>query len=107
MGTSQARLSSKGGWQTKGPSKPDRTARGEQVQEAKLQDKNKGMMQETAGDIIELFARAVDENNAEKRARIESGEMLTNAQKTKAVLITYRNVNNINVETVLSRHRDL
>ncbi|KAI0775711.1 SNF2 family N-terminal domain-containing protein [Trametes elegans] len=77
------------------------------VNEAKLTEKNRGMIQDTADDIIELCARAVEENNAEKRARIEAGETLTNAQKSKAVLVTYRGVNNINAETVLSRHRDL
>ncbi|KAI0645708.1 transcription regulator [Trametes meyenii] len=77
------------------------------VNEAKLADKNRGMIQDTSDDIIELCARAVEENNAEKRARIEAGETLTNAQKSKAVLVTYRGVNNINAETVLSRHRDL
>ncbi|KAI0706827.1 transcription regulator [Cerioporus squamosus] len=77
------------------------------VTEAKLTEKNRGMIQDVADDIIELCARAVDENNAEKRARMEAGETLTNAQKSKAVLVTYRNVNNINAETVLSRHRDL
>ncbi|KII92764.1 hypothetical protein PLICRDRAFT_51119 [Plicaturopsis crispa FD-325 SS-3] len=77
------------------------------VNEAKLADKNKGMMIEVSDDIIELCAQAVEENNAQKRARIEAGETLTNAQKSKAVLVTYRNVGNINAETVLSRHRDL
>ncbi|KZT08349.1 transcription regulator [Laetiporus sulphureus 93-53] len=77
------------------------------VSEAKLQDKNRAMIIDTADDIVELCARAVEENNAEKRARIQAGETLTNAQKSKAVLVTYRNVGNINAETVLSRHRDL
>ncbi|PCH43780.1 transcription regulator [Wolfiporia cocos MD-104 SS10] len=77
------------------------------VAEAKLQEKNRGMIIDTADDIIEMCARAVEENNAEKRARIQAGETLTNAQKSKAVLVTYRNVGNINAETVLSRHRDL
>lgn len=75
--------------------------------EAKLTDKNRGMIIDTADDIIELCSHAVEENNAEKRARIQAGETLTNAQKSKAVLVTYRNVGNINAETVLSRHRDL
>lgn len=65
------------------------------------------MIQDTSDDIIDLCVKAVEENNAEKRARIEAGETLTNAQKSKAVLVTYRGVNNINAETVLSRHRDL
>jgi chromodomain-helicase-DNA-binding protein 1 len=77
------------------------------VNEAKLQNKNKGMMLDVADDIIELCDRAVNENLAQKRARLAAGETLTNAQKSKAVLVTCRNVNNINAETVLSRHRDL
>jgi chromodomain-helicase-DNA-binding protein 1 len=78
-----------------------------QVSECKLQDKNKGMIIDVADDIIDLCSRAVDENNSQKRARQAAGETLTNAQKSKAVLVTYRNVGNINAETVLSRHRDL
>ena len=39
--------------------------------------------------------------------RQQSGEVLTNAQKSKAVLISFRGVGNINAETVLSRNRDL
>ena len=52
------------------------------------------MIIETADDIIDLCSRAVEENNAEKRARIAAGETLTNEQKSKAVLVTYRNVGN-------------
>ena len=65
------------------------------------------MIIDTADDIIELCARAVEENNTEKRARIAAGETLTNAQKSKAVLVAYNNVGNINAETVLSRSKDL
>ena len=72
-----------------------------------MQDKNRGMITDTADDIIELCAKAVEEANNEKRARMMAGETLTNAQKSKAVLVTYQNVGNINAETVLSRHRDL
>jgi chromodomain-helicase-DNA-binding protein 1 len=65
------------------------------------------MMFDVADDIIDLCARAVDDNNEQKRARVAAGETLTNAQKSKAVLVSYRGVGNINAETVLSRHRDL
>jgi chromodomain-helicase-DNA-binding protein 1 len=65
------------------------------------------MMLDVADDIIDLCERAVEESNTQKRARQAAGETLTNAQKSKAVLVTYRNVGNINAETVLSRHRDL
>ncbi|EGO25230.1 hypothetical protein SERLADRAFT_361029 [Serpula lacrymans var. lacrymans S7.9] len=77
------------------------------VNESKLTEKNKGMMIDVSDDIIEICSNAVEENNSQKRARIAAGETLTNAQKSKAVLVSYRNVGNINAETVLSRHRDL
>ena len=75
--------------------------------EAKLQDKNKGMILEGSDQIIDLCEQEVERNNAEKRQKAASGEQLTNAQKSKAVLVTYRGVGNINAETVLSRNRDL
>ena len=48
------------------------------------------MIIDTSDEIVDLCARAVEDNNAEKRARIAAGETLTNAQKSKAVLVTYR-----------------
>ncbi|PPR05826.1 hypothetical protein CVT26_010106 [Gymnopilus dilepis] len=77
------------------------------VNESKLQDKNKGMLYDVADEIIEICAQAVKENEEQKRLRQASGETLTNAQKSKAVLVTCRGVGNINAETVLSRNRDL
>ncbi|KAI0062865.1 transcription regulator [Artomyces pyxidatus] len=77
------------------------------VNESKLQDKNKGMIMDVADDIVELCANAVEDANIQKRDRLAAGETLTTAQKTKAVLVTYRNVGNINAETLLSRTRDL
>jgi chromodomain-helicase-DNA-binding protein 1 len=78
-----------------------------QVTDAKLQDKNKGMIIDVADDIVELCDAAVNDNNTQKQTRVAAGETLTTAQKSKAVLVTYRNVGNINAETVLSRTRDL
>ncbi|TFK26522.1 transcription regulator [Coprinopsis marcescibilis] len=77
------------------------------VNEAKLQDKNKGMILDVADDIIEICSSAIKEDQEQKRAKIAAGETLTNAQKSKAVLVTCRGVGNINAETVLSRHQDL
>src|SRR5882757_3576443 len=65
------------------------------------------MIMDVADEIIEVCSQAVEQNNQEKRDRIAAGETLTNAQKSKAVLVTFRNVGNINAETVLSRYRDL
>jgi len=77
------------------------------VAESKLQDKNKGMIFDVADDIIDVCNKALKDNEDQKRRRLASGEPLTNAQKSKAVLVTCRNVSNINAETVISRHRDL
>lgn len=78
-----------------------------QVGEAKLADKNKVMILDVSDEIVNMCEREVEHNNAEKRARVAAGEVLTNAQKSKAVLVAYRGVGNINAETVLSRNRDL
>jgi len=77
------------------------------VHDAKLQDKNKGMMIDIADDIVENCEQAVKANEADKKAKAASGQTLTPAQKSKAVLVTFRNVGNINAETLLSRTRDL
>jgi chromodomain-helicase-DNA-binding protein 1 len=65
------------------------------------------MILDVTDEIIDICTQAVDENETQKRAKVEAGETLTNAQKSKAVLVTYRNVGNINAETVVSRNRDL
>ena len=65
------------------------------------------MILDVADQIIELCEREVERDKEEKRERIAQGEQLTTAQKSKAVLVTYRGVSNINAETVLSRHKDL
>lgn len=65
------------------------------------------MIKDVVDEIIDICNQAVEENEAQKRAKLAAGEILTNAQKTKAVLVTYRNVGNINAETVVSRNRDL
>ncbi|THV02439.1 hypothetical protein K435DRAFT_817796 [Dendrothele bispora CBS 962.96] len=77
------------------------------VTESRLQDKNKGMILDISDEIIDICTEAVREAEDQKRMRLASGETLTNAQKSKAVLVTCRGVGNINAETVLSRHRDL
>lgn len=64
-------------------------------------------MLDVADEIIDICAQAVKDSEEQKRSRMAAGETLTNAQKSKAVLVTCRGVSNINAETVLSRNRDL
>ncbi|KAJ8077253.1 ATP-dependent DNA helicase Hrp3 [Marasmius tenuissimus] len=77
------------------------------VTEAKLQDKNRAMILDVADEIIDICAKAVREHEDQKRSKQAQGETLSNAQKSKAILVTCRGVNNVNAETVLSRNTDL
>jgi chromodomain-helicase-DNA-binding protein 1 len=56
------------------------------------------MMIDIANDIIENCEQAVKTNEVEKKAKAASGQTLTPTQKSKAVLVTFRNVGNINAD---------
>ncbi|KAF8628912.1 hypothetical protein AX15_003691 [Amanita polypyramis BW_CC] len=77
------------------------------VKESKLQDKNRTMLLSVSEEIIDLCRQAVKENEDRKATIASGGGTLTSAQKSKAVLVTYRGVSSINAETVVSRYRDL
>jgi chromodomain-helicase-DNA-binding protein 1 len=77
------------------------------VGEAKLADKNKAMIHELCDELLALCEQAVEESEEAKKNRPPGGDPLTPAQKSKAVLVTFRGVGNINAETVVSRHKDL
>ncbi len=65
------------------------------------------MLLNVADEIVELCRQAVKENEDRKAAIASAGGTLSNAQKSKAVLVTYRGVSSINAETVVTRYRDL
>jgi chromodomain-helicase-DNA-binding protein 1 len=75
--------------------------------DCKLTDKNKGMILDLYDELLTVCEQAVEEADYHKKAKAAAGEVLTPAQKSKAVLVTFRNVSNINAETVVSRCRDL
>ncbi|TFL01506.1 SNF2 family N-terminal domain-containing protein [Pterulicium gracile] len=77
------------------------------VTESKLQNKNKSMILDVADEIVQVCDEAVKESLDHKRTKVAAGETLTNAQKSKAVLVSCRGVGNINAETVISRHHEL
>jgi chromodomain-helicase-DNA-binding protein 1 len=58
-------------------------------------------------ELLLICEQAVEEAEHQKKARAAAGEVLTPAQKSKAVLVIFRSVSNINAETVVSRCRDL
>ena len=65
------------------------------------------MLLNVSDEIIDLCRQAVKENEDRKATIANTGGTLTNAQKSKAVLVTYRGVSSINAETVVTRYRDL
>lgn len=65
------------------------------------------MILDVADEIVQVCDEAVKESLDHKRTKVAAGETLTNAQKSKAVLVSCRGVGNINAETVISRHHEL
>lgn len=57
--------------------------------------------------MVETAEAAVKVHKAEVRERIANGQTLTPAQKSKAVLVTFRGVGGLNAETIVSRHHEL
>ena len=77
------------------------------VKDGKLEGKNRTILIKTSDELLEQCKKAVDNNQAELRARIESGETLTQNDRQKAVLITFKNVQNVNASTTYTRYQDL
>jgi chromodomain-helicase-DNA-binding protein 1 len=72
-----------------------------------LESKNQGVIYETADALLEECEAAVKVHKAETRERLTNGQTLTPAQKSKAVLVTFRGVSGLNAETIVSRHHEL
>ncbi|EJU04131.1 hypothetical protein DACRYDRAFT_76460 [Dacryopinax primogenitus] len=77
------------------------------VKEARLDDKNREVLIQTAEEVLKVCEDAIDKNRQERAARQEAGEVVLPLQKSKAVLVAYKGVANINADTVVSRIRDL
>ncbi|KAG9088716.1 hypothetical protein FS749_001947 [Ceratobasidium sp. UAMH 11750] len=77
------------------------------VKEARLEDKNPGVVINICDEILELCERALAEHREQTRIKASQGQPVGAASKSKAVLVTFRSVANINAETVVSRFHDL
>ncbi|KAG8905811.1 hypothetical protein FRB99_008176 [Tulasnella sp. 403] len=75
------------------------------VRDAKLEDKNEGVVMDTADAIVQTCQEALDESREQRRQNVAQG--LGPTPKHKAVLVTFRGVSGINAETVVSRHNEL
>ena len=76
------------------------------VGEARLQNKNRTVVLQTAKELNDLSAQAVQENEETLKAMAGRGED-TNKVRQKAVLVSYKGVEKINAETFVIRHDEL
>lgn len=76
-----------------------------QVRDARLEEKNRGVVIETADEIVKECQDALELSREQRRQQAAQGT--GPAPKHKAVLVTYRGVSGINAETVVSRYNEL
>jgi chromodomain-helicase-DNA-binding protein 1 len=74
---------------------------------AKLEHKDREVTLKCVDELKEICERALAENEEAIRLKRQAGEEVTPAMRNKAVLVEYKNVANINAETVISRMKDL
>lgn len=74
------------------------------VQDAKLVNKNRSIVQSVADDIIKECRRAMDEHEEEMKVVAANGG---DAKTKKAVLISCHGAGSINAETTIARHENL
>lgn len=78
-----------------------------QVKESRLEDKNRQLIVETCDEIVDFCKSAVEEHHDHLKNKGPALGVNAITQKSKAILITFRNVQNINAETVISRVHEL
>jgi len=77
------------------------------VKEARLETKNRVVIIQTCDDIITEAEECVAAHKEYLRSLQERGEPISSSLRQKAILLTFRSVNSINAETVVSRHYEL
>ena len=77
------------------------------VKESRLEDKNRQLIVETCDEIVNYCKAAVEEHHDHLKNKGPLLGLNAITQKSKAILITFRNVQNINAETVISRVQEL
>ncbi|KDN43415.1 hypothetical protein K437DRAFT_274892 [Tilletiaria anomala UBC 951] len=76
------------------------------VGEARLQHKNRAVVLQATKELVDLSNAAVQENEDMLKGMMSRGEDIGKLRQ-KAVLVSYRNVDKINAETVVIRHNEL
>ena len=77
------------------------------VKDARLENKNRGVITQIVDDLIKLCRDAVAVKQDSLESKRVAGEEITVAMKNKAVLVTFKGITNINAETVVQRADEL
>lgn len=77
------------------------------VKDARLENKNRAVITQTIDDLLKICRDAVDDKKELLESKRVAGEEITVAMKNKAVLVTFKQVSNINAETVVQRADEL
>ncbi|KAH7108397.1 transcription regulator [Auriculariales sp. MPI-PUGE-AT-0066] len=77
------------------------------VKESRLEDKNRQLIIDTCDEIVNYCKQAVEEHNDHLKNKGPALGLNAITQKSKAILVSFRNVQNINAETVISRVHEL
>ncbi|TIC12910.1 Pentafunctional AroM protein [Wallemia mellicola] len=77
------------------------------VKDSKLEGKNRTVLIKTSDELLHKCKEAIDEHNAELRARASAGESITQNDRQKAVLIDFKNISGVNSYTTYTRYKEL
>ncbi|MBW0479826.1 hypothetical protein O181_019541 [Austropuccinia psidii MF-1] len=77
------------------------------VKYAKLESKDRSILLKFVDELKDVCERALVENEKAIQQKRQAGEEITPAIKNRAVLIEFRNISNINADTVVNRINDL
>jgi chromodomain-helicase-DNA-binding protein 1 len=75
------------------------------VKEAKLESKNRTIVMRTADEILAACRKAISEEATAKATRAQTMDI--SKEKHRAVMITFKAVNNINADTTIARVEEL
>lgn len=77
------------------------------VKDSKLEGKNRTVLIQTSDDLLNRCKEAVDEHNSELKSRAQAGESITQNDRQKAILISFKSIQGVNSLTTYTRYKEL
>ncbi|GAA5820670.1 hypothetical protein JCM3770_004959 [Rhodotorula araucariae] len=77
------------------------------VKDARLEGKNRSVITQVVDDLLKLCRAEIQKKHDDLDARKAAGEDIPNKVKNQAVLVTFRNVGNLNADTIVQRADEL